>query len=341
MLHETQAWENIMKAIVWTKYGDPRVLQLQEVPNPVPKDNEVLVKVKATTATAGDCELRRMKTALRYRFLMRLYVGLGKPTRITILGMELAGVVEAVGKDVTKFKVGDEIYAGTDFAGTGTYAEFVSLPEESNEGVLALKPENMTFEESAPIPIGGIEALHFIRHGNIQSGHKVLINGAGGTIGGYAVQLAKYFGAEVTAVDSTDKLDMLRSIGADHTIDFTITDFTKSGENFDFILDIVSKSSFSGSMKSLNENGRYLIPKQSLSKMIRGRWVSWRSSKKVIGGAIYPKTEDLLFLKELAEGGHIRSVIDRRFPLEKVAEAHAYVESGNKVGHVVITVEGK
>ncbi|MGY5880406.1 MAG: NAD(P)-dependent alcohol dehydrogenase [Candidatus Thorarchaeota archaeon] len=330
-----------MKAIVWTGYGDPEVLQLQEIPVPIPKDNEVLVKVIATTATAGDCELRRMKTALRYRYLLRAYVGLRRPTRLTILGMELAGVVEAVGKDVTQFKVGDEIFAGTDFAGTGTYAEYVCLPEESKEGVVALKPKNMTFEEATPIPIGGIEALQFVRKGNIQSGAKVLINGAGGTIGGYAVQLAKHFGAHVTAVDSTDKLDMLRSIGADFTIDYRKTDFTKTGETYDFILDIVSKSPFSRSIKSLNENGRYLIPMQGLSKKIRGRWALRGSSKKILGGVVKPKTEDLLFLKELAEAGQIRSVIGKRFPLEQTADAHAFVESGNKVGHVVITVEKK
>jgi len=328
-----------MKAIVWTEYGGPEVLQLQEIPKPAPKDNEVLVKVIATTATAGDCELRRMKTALRYRYLMRAYVGLRRPTRITILGMEIAGVVEAVGKDVTKFKVGNEIIAGTDFAGTGTYAEYVCLPEESEVGVMARKPENLTFEESTPIPIGGIEALHFVRMGNIQSGDKVLINGAGGTIGGYAVQLAKYFGAHVTAVDSTEKMEMLRSIGADVTIDYRKTDYTKTGETYDFILDIVSKSPFSHSIKSLNENGRYLIPMQSLSTRIRGRWASMRSSKKVLGGGVKPKNEDLLFLKELAEAGQLRSVIGKRFPLEQTADAHAYVESGNKVGHVVINVE--
>lgn len=325
-----------MKAIVWTKYGDPGVLQLQELPIPTPKENEVLVKVHATTVTAGDCELRRMETAHRYRYLMRAYVGLRKPTRITILGMELAGTIEAIGKDVTKFKEGDEVFAGTDFTGTGTYAEYVCIPEESEQGVLALKPTNMKFEEAAPIPIGGIEALNFIRQGNIQSGHKILINGAGGTIGSYAVQLAKYFGAHVTAVDSTGKMEMLRSIGSDVTIDYTESDFTKNGKTYDFILDIVGKSSFSRCIESLTDNGRYLIANPSLSQGARKRTA--KDGKVWMKGKVIPTTEDLLFLKELAEAGHLQSFIDRRFLLEDTSAAHAYVESGDKVGHVVITV---
>jgi NADPH:quinone reductase-like Zn-dependent oxidoreductase len=197
----------------------------------------------------------------------------------------------------------------------------------------------MTYEEAAPVPMGGSEALHFIRQGNIQSGQKVLINGAGGTIGTFAVQLAKYFGAEVTGVDSTGKLDMLRSIGADQVIDYTQEDFTKSGETYDFILDVVSKSSFSGSIRSLKQNGRYLIANPGPSKMVRGRLTSRTSSKKVIFGAANPKTEDLIFLKELIEAGKIKSVIDRSYPLEQTAEAHRYVEKGGKKGHVVINVE--
>jgi NADPH:quinone reductase-like Zn-dependent oxidoreductase len=212
------------------------------------------------------------------------------------------------------------------------------LPEEPVGGALALKPDNMTYEEAAAVPVGGTEALGFLRQGRVQSGQKVLINGAGGTIGTFAVQLAKYFGAEVTGVDSTGKLDMLRSIGADQVIDYTEEDFTKSGETYDVILDVVSKSSFSGSMESLQQNGRYLIANPGPSQMVRGRWSSMTGSKKVIFGAAHPKTEDLLFLKELIEAGKIKSVIDRRYPLEQTAEAHRYVESGHKKGHVVITV---
>jgi NADPH:quinone reductase-like Zn-dependent oxidoreductase len=221
----------------------------------------------------------------------------------------------------------------------GAYAEYICLPEEPEEGALAIKPANMTYPEAAPVPVGGLEALCFLRQGNIQSGQKVLINGAGGTIGTFAVQLAKYFGAHVTAVDSTRKLDMLRSIGADEVIDYTKEDFTKSGESYDLILDVVGKSSFSGSIRSLNQNGRYLIANPGPSQMVRGRWTSMTSSKKVIFGAAYPKTEDLIYLKELIEAGKIKPVLDRRYPLEQIPEAHRYVETGHKKGHVVITVE--
>jgi len=330
-----------MKAIVWTKYGPPDVLQLKEVEKPTPKDNEVLIRIYATTISAGDCEMRSMKVAILYRLFMRLYIGLRKPKRITILGMELAGEIESVGNDVKRFKKGDQVFAATGIIGTGAYAEYICLPEKPEEGVMEIKPTNMTYEEATAVPVGGLEALHFIRQGNIQSGEKVLINGAGGTIGTFVVQLAKYFGAEVTGVDSTEKLDMLRSIGADQVIDYTQEDFTKSGETYDFILDVVSKSSFSGSIRSLKQNGRYRIANPGLSQMVRGRWTSMTSSKKVLFGSVKEKTEDLIFLKELIEAGKIKSVIDRSYPLEQTAEAHRYVETGHKKGHVVITVKNE
>jgi NADPH:quinone reductase-like Zn-dependent oxidoreductase len=331
-----------MKAIVWTKYGPPDVLQLKEVEKPTPKDNEVLVKIHATTVTTGDCEQRSLKMPIWYRLIIRAYVGLKTPTRITILGMELAGEIETVGKDVKLFKKGDQVFAATGFAGMGTCTEYICLPEEPKEKemALAIKPANMTYDEAAGVPVGGLEALHYLRQGKIQSRQKVLINGACGTIGTFAVQLAKHhFGAKVTAVDRTNKLNMLSSIGADHVIDYTQKDFTKSGGTYDFILDIVSKSSFSGSIRSLKQNGHYLIANPGLSQMVRGRWTSMTSSKKVIFGASYPKTEDLNFLKELIETGKIKSVIDRRYPLEQTAEAHRYVEEGHKKGNVIITVE--
>ncbi|UCE10234.1 MAG: NAD(P)-dependent alcohol dehydrogenase [Candidatus Thorarchaeota archaeon] len=333
-----------MKAIVWTRYGPPEVLQLREVEKPGPKDDEVLIKIRATTATAGDCEMRRMKTAIQYRILMRLFVGLRRPKRLTILGMELAGIVEAVGKDVTKFKKDDEVFASTGFTRSGTYTEYICLPEEAEEGnadvaIVAMKPTNMSFEEAAPIPMGGVEALCLLRQANLQRGQRILINGAGGTIGSFAVQLAKSMGAEVHAVDSTNKLDMLRSIGADHTIDYKTTDFTASDDKYDVIFDIIGKAPYSGSIRSLKENGIYItgIPKSSRS--IRGRWTSRRSSKKVVFGRVYPKAEDLEYLAEFIEAGELISVIDRTFSLEETAEAHRYVESGQKQGHVVISLD--
>ena len=327
-----------MRAVVWTAYGPPEVLELQEILKPVPKSNEVLIRIRATTVTSGDCEQRALRLALRYRLLLRLYIGLRSPERITVLGMELAGEIEAVGEAVTRFRKGDQVFAATGFVRTGTCAEYICLSEEPEDGALAMKPTNMTHEEAAAVPMGGLEALSHVRQGDIQDGQKVLINGAGGTIGTFAVQLAKHFGAEVTAVDSAAKLDMLRSIGADRVIDHAREDFTRSGETYDFILDVVSKSPFSGSTGSLARGGRYLIADPGMSQRLRGRWTSLISSKRVTRGAARPKTKDLLFLKKLIEAGKLRSIIDRTYPLEQTAEAHRYVETGQKAGHVVITI---
>lgn len=326
-----------MKAIVWTKYGPPDGLQLREVEEPTPGDNEVLIRVHATTVTAGDCEMRGLRLPISLRLLMRMYNGLRRPQRITVLGQELAGEIEAVGRETKLFKKGDQVFAAAGFR-FGAYAEYICLPEE---GVMAMKPTNMTFEEAATVPVGGLNALHFLRKGNIQSGQRVLINGAGGSIGTNAVQLAKSFGAEVTGVDSAMKLDMLRSIGADQVIDYTQEDFTKRGETYDVIFDVVGKGSFSGCMKSLKAGGTYLLGNPTLSRSVRGQWTSMTGSKKVIGGTASYKTEDLVFLKELIEAGKIRSVIDRRYPLEQVAEAHRYVETGHKKGNVVITIRSE
>ena len=329
-----------MKAIVWTKYGPPDVLQLKEVEKPTPKDNELLIRIHATTVTAGDCELRSLNLPLMFGLPLRMYAGLIRPKRVTILGTELAGEIEAVGKDVRLFKEGDQVF-GSAGLGFGANAEYICLPEkpEGMEGGVTAKPANMTYEEAATVPFGGRDALHFLRRGNLQSGQKVLINGAGGSIGTFAVQLAKHFGAEVTAVDSTAKLDMLRSLGADQVIDYTQEDFTRSGETYDVIFDVVGKSSFSRSMRSLTENGFYLLSNPGLSHMVRGPWTSMTSSKKVILEAASGTIEDLVFLRELIEAGKIRTVIDRRYPLEQTAEAHRYVETGRKQGNVVITVE--
>ena len=325
-----------MKAIVWTKFGPPDVLQFQEVAKPAPKDHEVLIRIYATTVTAGECALRSLNIPIAFRLPLRIYVGLIRP-RPVILGQELAGEIEAVGKDVKRFRKGDQVF-GWSALGLGAYAEYTCLPED---GMLAIKPANMTYEEAAALPVGGLEAVHLLRKGHIQSGEKILIHGAGGSIGTFAVQLARYFGADVTAVDSTGKLDMLRSIGADHVIDYTQEDFTKNGETYDVIFDVVGKSSFTRSVRSLKHNGRYLLANPKLSQRVRGRWTSRRSSKQVILWAARTAseyTEDFKFLTELIEAGKIRSVIDRCYPLEQTAEAHRYVDTGDKKGHVVITV---
>jgi NADPH:quinone reductase-like Zn-dependent oxidoreductase len=329
-----------MKAIVWTKYGPPDVLELREVEKPTPKDNELLIRIHATTVTAGDCELRSLKFPIYLSLPMRLWRGFLKPRENSILGTELAGEIEAVGKDVRLFKEGDQVF-GSAGLGFGANAEYICLPEkpEGMEGGVTAKPANMTYEEAATVPFGGRDALHFLRKPNIQSGQKVLINGAGGSIGTFAVQLAKNFGAEVTAVDSTAKLDMLRSLGADQVIDYTQEDFTRSGETYDIIFDVVGKSSFSRSLRSLKENGFYLLANPGLSQMVRAPWTSMTSSKKVISQAASGTIKDLVLLRELVEAGKIRTVIDRRYPLEQIAEAHRYVETGRKQGNVVITVE--
>jgi NADPH:quinone reductase-like Zn-dependent oxidoreductase len=263
-------------------------------------------------------------------------VGFGfRAPRNKILGQELAGEIEAVGNAVRLFKKGDQIFAWTGLR-LGGYAEYACLPEGA---VMAIKPANMTYDEAACLPVGGLEAWRLLRRGNVQSGEKVLINGAGGSIGTFAVQIAKYYGAEVTGVDSAGKLDMLLSIGADQVVDYTKEDFTRNGETYDVIFDVIGKSSFSRSMRSLRQNGRYLLGNPGLAHMVRGRWVSWRSNKKVIFGASGQSMEDLLSLKELVEAGKVRSVIDRKYPLGQMVEAHRYVDTGDKKGNVVITVE--
>lgn len=322
-----------MKAIVCKQYGTPDVLQFTEVEKPTPKSKEVLIKVHAATVTAGDTELRSLSFPFWLRFLVRLGFGFRGP-RKKILGQELAGEIESVGKDVTRFKVGDQVFASTGF-GLGAYAEYKCLSEDA---AVANKPVNMTYEEAAVVPIGGFTALHFLRKANIQPGQEVLINGAGGSIGTVAIQLAKSWEAEVTGVDSASKLDMLRSIGADHVIDYTQEDFTNNSKRYDVIFDIIGKSSYSRSIKSLNKNGYYLLGNPRLSQMFRGLWTSIRTHKKVVSATATDKSEDLIFLKEFIEAGKIKSVIDRRYPIEQTAEAHRYVETGQKAGNVIINV---
>jgi NADPH:quinone reductase-like Zn-dependent oxidoreductase len=330
-----------MKAIVWTNYGPPEVLKLQEVEKPTPKDNEVLIKVHAATASTPDSELRRLKLPLFFAFFLRLYLGLLKPTRRTILGTEFAGEIVFAGKDVKRYKPGDQVFGYTGLE-MGTYAEYMCLPENPSAlaSVMAKKPANLTYEEAAAVPFGGLEALHSLRQATIEPGQKVLIVGAGGSIGTYTVQLAKHYGAEVTGVDHTVKMDMLRSIGADHVIDYTREDFTKNGQTYDVILDTIGKSPFSRSLRSLRENGTYLNANPGLFGGFRMRWHAKNSSKRVIMWTAGYTVDNLLAVKELIESGTIKPIIDRSYPLEQIAEAHRYVDTGHKKGNVVITMEG-
>jgi NADPH:quinone reductase-like Zn-dependent oxidoreductase len=329
-----------MKAIICQKYGPPETLQLKEVDRPIPKPNEIQIRVVATTAARGDCELRGLAVPPLLQFMLRIAFGFRGPRR-RILGQELAGEVESVGNSVKRFKKGDQVFALTGLH-LGAYAEYDCLPEK---GLVATMPSNMTYEEAAAVPVGGLHAYHFLSRGDIQGGQKVLIIGAGGSIGTFAVQIAKSLGAEVTGVDITEKLEVVRSIGAERVIDYTQEDFGNEGEVYDVIFDAIGKSSFSGCMRSLKEGGRYLLGNPGLSQILRARWASMTSGKKVMGGTVSYKLEDMIRLRELIEAGEVKSIIDRRYPLEEMAEAHKYVDSGQKKGNVVITVsprpEGK
>ena len=323
-----------MKAVICTKYGPPDVLQLKEVEKPIPKDNEVLIKVHATTVTSADVRMRSFTVPRSYWLFARIALGLRKPKKV-ILGSELAGEIESVGKDVKLFKKADPVFAYLGHS-IGAYAEYICMPEN---GCLAIKPVNVTYEEATAISFGGNTALHFLKKGNIQSGQKVLIYGASGDVGTFAVQLAKYFGAHVTGVSSTTNLELVKSLGADRVIDYTKEDFSRSGVTYDVIFDTVGKSSFSGCMRSLKNEGIYLQTVAAPALSVRMRWASMTSSKKLIGGTATPKTENLIFLKELMEAGKIKVVIDKRYPLEQIVEAHRYVEAGHKKGNVVITFD--
>jgi NADPH:quinone reductase-like Zn-dependent oxidoreductase len=322
-----------MKAIVATAYGAPDVLQLTQVEKPTPKDNEILVKVHATTVNAGDCRMRSFTVPPIFWLPARLALGLRRP-RNPIFGMELAGEVEAVGKDVKRFKPGDQVFASTFEEQFGAHAEYKCLPED---GAVVAKPSTMTYADAATLAIGAQTALFFLKAGNIQPGHNVLINGASGGIGTFAVQLAKYFGAEVTGVCSTRNVALVQSLGADKVIDYTQADFTNNGETYDIILDAVGKTTFSQCKDALKHNGYYLNT-VLVGAAMQGRWYAMTTGKHVIGGTAIPRTEALVFLKELSETGRLKPVIDRCYPLEHMAEAHRYVEAGHKKGSVVITV---
>jgi NADPH:quinone reductase-like Zn-dependent oxidoreductase len=326
-----------VKAIVYYEYGPPDVLLYQEVEKPAPKDNEVLIRVHATTVSTGDVNARGFTfVPPGFGFVPRLMFGLRKPKKST-LGVELAGEIEAVGKDVTLFKVGDRVF-GINSAELGAYAEYVCWPEKR---ALAIKPANLTHAEAAAIPFGGTTALFFLRDlGKVQSGQNVLIRGASGSVGSAAVQLARYLGAEVTGVCSTANLELVKSLGADKVIDYTKEDFKKNRETYDIILDtVVGKTSFSESKNSLKQKGLYLAVAGGPREMVQMAWTSMKGGKKVVAGSPPERKEELIFLRELVEVGKFKAVVDRRYHLEQTAEAHRYVERGHKKGNVVITVK--
>jgi NADPH:quinone reductase-like Zn-dependent oxidoreductase len=331
-----------MKAIVHTQYGPPEVLQIEEVDKPAPQDNEILIRVYATPVNYGDVVARNFKNISPSEFNMplplwlpaRISFGLNKPTN-PILGSELAGEIEQVGRDVTKFKPGDQVFAYNGMKMRGN-AEYICMPED---GIVGLKPANMSYAEAACVPYGGIMALDHLKKVDIQKGQKVLINGASGGIGSLAVQLAKSYGAQVTGVCGTPRLEYVRALGADHVIDYTREDFTENRETYDLIYDILGRSSFSRLKKSLKPNGRYLLASFKTGKVLQMLGTSLIGSKKVICAMASEKQEAMTTLKELAESGAIKTIIDKTYPLEQTAEAHRYFESGRKIGHVVITLE--
>jgi len=331
-----------MKAIVYEKYGPPDVLQLKEIEKPVPGNNEILIRIHATPVNYGDIIARNFKNLpisefnmpLPFWFGARLYFGLRKPN-ITVLGSEFAGEIETVGKDVTLFKKGDQVfgYLGMNM---GANAEFLCMPEK---GMVTLKPANMSYEEAATVPYGGIMALPILKKVNIQSGQKILINGASGGIGSAAVQLATYYGAKVTGVCSTSRMEFVKSLGAEKVIDYTKEDFTQNGETYDLILDILGRSSFSRCKSSLNKKGIYLLASFKMRQLFQMFWTKMIGSKKVICAMASEKVENLIAIKELVEAGKFKSIIDKKYPMEQAAAAHRYYEDGLKKGNVIITLE--
>ena len=322
-----------MKAIVATRYGPPEVLQLREVEKPTPQDNEILVKVHATTVNAGDCRMRSFTVPPMFWIPGRIALGVTKP-RHPIFGMELAGEVEAVGQAVRQFKAGDQVFASTSKVHFGAHAEYKCLPAD---GAVVTKPHNISYEEAATLPTGAQTALFFLKAGNIQFGQKVLINGASGSVGTFALQLAKYFGAEITGVCSTRNVALVKSLGADHVVDYTQEDFTKNGKTYDIIFDAAGKTTLSQCKSSLKNKGYYLHTVM-VGAELQARWYTITTGKNVVGGTASPRLEALVFLKELIEAGRLKPVIDRCYPLEHMVEAQRYVDQGHKRGNVVIKV---
>jgi NADPH:quinone reductase-like Zn-dependent oxidoreductase len=333
--------ETKMKAVVYTEYGPPEVLCLAEKEKPVPGDKEVLVRIHATPISFGDTLVRNLKAVTPKKFHMpllfwliaKMSFGIRRP-RITVLGSEFAGEIEAVGRDVKRFKAGDPVF-GYRGPRMGAYAEYLCMPEN---GVLAPKPTNMTFEQAAAVPYGAIMALSMLRKQNIGLGQKILVNGASGGIGPAVVQLAKHYGAEVTGVCGTPRMEYVKSLGADRVIDYTREDFSDRNETYDVIVDILGKGSFSKVKRSLKVNGRWLLVSFKTEKILQMLWTSLFDNKKVVCVLSNEKAEDLVFMKELIEAGKFKAVIDKCFPLAQAAEAHRYVERGGKKGCVVITV---
>jgi NADPH:quinone reductase-like Zn-dependent oxidoreductase len=319
-----------MKAILYERYGPPEVLEIREIPKPTPKDHEVLVKVHATTVTAADWRLRSLSAPRGFGLLMRLALGPSRPRR-PILGAELSGEIEAVGRAVSRFKVGDQVFAGV----LGSYVEYKCVRED---GPLALKPKNLSYEEAAALSFGGITALAIVRKAKIQDGEAVLINGASGAVGTAAVQLAKHHGARVTGVCSTANLELVRSIGADEVIDYTREDFTSKGGTYDVIVDNVGNAPFSRVKGALEKGGRLLLVAGTLADMLLAPLVSLGSGKRVVVVPARARAEDLRLLAGLAESGRFKPVIDRRYPFERIVEAHRYVDTGRKRGNVVVTL---
>ena len=322
-----------MKAILYERYGAPDVLQLKEVDKPVPKADEVLIRVHATTVTSGDCRVRSLNIPTGFGLISRLVFGVSKP-RKPILGTELAGQIEAVGSEVSKFKVGDRVFAFSGMA-MGAHAEYKCMSEHA---AVVLTPAYLTDEQAAAMSFGGTTALDFLRRGNLQFGERVLINGASGSVGTAAVQLARHFGAEVTGVCSAANAALVKSLGATHVIDYRREDFTANGKTYDVIVDAIGTAPFSRSKNSLNEGGRLLLVAAGLPDMLPIPWVQMTSNKKIIVGPVAERAEDLLYLCTLAEAGAFKPVIDRRYPLEQIAEAHRYVDSGRKIGNVIVTL---
>ncbi len=320
-----------MKASVCTKFGPPDVLQIKEIDKQIPKDNEVLIKIHATSATKFDCWIRG--SSPMFRFLMRLVTGIKFP-KDTILGTEFAGQIEAIGKDVTQFKKGDRVFGYLGMR-MGAYTEYICLPQD---GILAIKPVNMSYEQAAVVQQGALTALYLLRKMNVQKGQKILIYGASGGVGLFTVQLAKYFGAEVTGVCSTTKLQLVKSMGAEKVIDYTTTDYTQTGETYDIIFDTIGTSPFRGSVKSLKHDGIYLFVTYGIRRMLRTRWLNLTNSRKAVSWLVEESKEDLNYIRDLIEAGKLRVVIDKTFSLEQAADAHRYAESGQKIGSVVITM---